>query len=81
MPAAANQGRGADIFRANCAVCHASTGAAAGVGPQLADEKKRKTYDQTVAWIENPDPPMPKLYPVTLTEKDVNDVAAYVQSL
>jgi mono/diheme cytochrome c family protein len=76
-----NQGRGADIFRANCAVCHAPGGAAAGVGPSLEHEKRRKTYAQTIAWIEHPDPPMPKLYPVPLTEKDVADVAAYVQSL
>ena len=76
-----NQGRGAEVFRANCAVCHTTDGAAAGVGPALTNEKKRKTYDQTVAWIENPDPPMPKLVPSPLSEKDVADVAAYVQSL
>ena len=78
---AGNQGRGADIFRANCAVCHAVTGAAAGVGPVLERESKRKNYEQTVAWIKQPDPPMPKLYPAPLSEKDVADVAAYVQSL
>jgi mono/diheme cytochrome c family protein len=76
-----NGSRGADVFRANCAVCHTATGAAAGVGPALTNEKQRKTYDQTVAWIEQPDPPMPKLYPAQLSEKDVQDVAAYVQSL
>jgi mono/diheme cytochrome c family protein len=80
-PVVANQGRGADVFRANCAVCHTATGAAAGVGPSLEREKSRKNYDQTVAWIEQPDPPMPKLYPSPLSVKDVADVAAYVQSL
>jgi mono/diheme cytochrome c family protein len=73
-----NQGHGADIFRANCAICHTANGAAAGVGPSLTGEKKRKNYEQTVTWIENPDPPMPKL---SLSEHDVADVAAYVQSL
>lgn len=73
--------RGAEVFRANCAVCHTATGAAGGVGPSLEREKQRKNYDQTVAWIESPDPPMPKLYPAPLSEKDVDDVAAYVQSL
>ena len=73
--------RGAEVFRANCAVCHTASGAAGGVGPSLEHEKQRKNYDQTVAWIESPDPPMPKLYPAPLTEKDVEDVAAYVQSL
>jgi mono/diheme cytochrome c family protein len=72
---------GAEVFRANCAVCHTANGAAAGVGPSLEHEKQRKNYDQTVAWIESPNPPMPKLYPSPLSEKDVEDVAAYVQSL
>ena len=76
-----NGSRGAEVFRANCAVCHAVNGAAGGVGPPLEHEKQRKNYDQTVAWIEQPDPPMPKLYPAPLSEKDVQDVAAYVQSL
>jgi mono/diheme cytochrome c family protein len=80
-PALGDRSRGADVFRADCAVCHTATGAAAGVGPSLADEKQRKNYDQTVAWIEAPDPPMPKLFPAPLSEKDVQDVAAYVQSL
>jgi mono/diheme cytochrome c family protein len=73
--------RGAEVFRANCAVCHTAGGAAGGVGPSLEHEKQRKNYDQTVAWIEQPDPPMPKLFPQPLSEKDVEDVAAYVQSL
>lgn len=73
--------RGAEVFRANCAVCHTANGAAGGVGPSLEREKQRKNYDQTVAWIESPDPPMPKLYPAPLSGKDVQDVAAYVQSL
>jgi len=76
-----DRSRGADVFRANCAVCHTANGAAAGVGPLLVNEKQRKNYDQTVVWIEVPDPPMPKLYPAPLSEKDVQDVAAYVQSL
>ncbi len=81
VPALGDRSRGAEVFRANCAVCHTANGAAAGVGPSLANEKQRKNYDQTVAWIEAPDPPMPKLYPAPLSEKDVQDVAAYVQSL
>jgi alcohol dehydrogenase (cytochrome c) len=81
QPALGDQSRGADVFRANCAVCHTANGAATGVGPSLVSEKQRKNYDQTVAWIEAPDPPMPKLYPAPLSEKDVQDVAAYVQSL
>jgi alcohol dehydrogenase (cytochrome c) len=81
LPVLGDRSRGAEVFRANCAVCHTATGAAAGVGPSLVNEKQRKNYEQTVAWIEAPEPPMPKLYPAPLSEKDVRDVAAYVQSL
>ncbi len=76
-----NGSRGAEVFRANCAACHTTNGTAGGIGPSLEHEKQRKNYDQTIAWIEQPDPPMPKLYPAPLSEKDVEDVAAYVQSL
>ena len=66
------------VFAQNCARCH---GAEGGVGPSLKNEKSRKTYAQTVAWVKDPQTPMPKLYPDSLGEKDVGDVAAYVQSL
>ena len=71
-------GRGKTIFTQNCARCH---GAEGGVGPALKNEKSRKNYVQTVAWIKNPQPPMPKLYPDSIGDKDVADVAAYVQTL
>jgi mono/diheme cytochrome c family protein len=51
------------------------------LGPSLRDERKRKTYAQTIEWIEDPVSPMPKLYPSPLSDKDVADVAAYVQTL
>lgn len=34
-----------------------------------------------MAWIKNPTPPMPKLYPKPLNEADVQAVAAYVETL
>jgi len=72
---------GKAIFSANCSSCHGATGTEGGVGPSLKNEKSRKNYAQTVAWIKNPQPPMPKLYPAPLSEKDVDDVAAFVQTL
>lgn len=72
---------GKTIFTNNCSSCHGATGTEGGVGPSLKNEKSRKNDAQTVAWIKNPQPPMPKLYPSPLSEKDVDDVAAYVQSL
>lgn len=73
--------RGKQIFAANCASCHGATGTEGGVGPSLKAEKSRKNYAQTIAWIHNPQPPMPKLWPSPLNDKDVQDVAAYVQTL
>lgn len=72
---------GKSIFAANCASCHGATGTEGGVGPSLKNEKSRKNFDQAVAWIKNPQPPMPKLFPSTLNAKDVDDVAAYVETL
>jgi mono/diheme cytochrome c family protein len=72
---------GKTIFAANCASCHGATGHEGGVGPSLANEKSKKNYQATIAWIHNPQPPMPKLWPSPLNDKDVQDVAAYVQSL
>jgi mono/diheme cytochrome c family protein len=72
---------GKQIFSANCATCHGPTGTEGGVGPSLKNEKSRKNYPATIAWIKNPAPPMPKLYPSPLSEKDVDDVAAFVQTL
>jgi mono/diheme cytochrome c family protein len=74
-------GHGKTIFGARCASCHGASGTEGGIGPSLRNEKSRKNYDKTVAWIKNPQPPMPKLFPQPLGEKDVSDVAAYVQSL
>jgi len=72
---------GGAIFSQNCASCHGAQGAGGGIGPRLKDEKQRKNYQQAITWIKNPQPPMPKLYPSPLSESDVNDVAAFVETL
>ena len=72
---------GKQIFTQNCATCHGATGTEGGVGPSLRNEKTRKNMAAAIAWIKNPRAPMPKLYPSPLNEKDVTDVAAYVESL
>jgi mono/diheme cytochrome c family protein len=72
---------GKAIYATTCANCHGQTGTEGAAGPSLKDEKRRKTYAQTVAWIKEPLSPMPKLYPDTISAKDVADVAAYVQTL
>jgi mono/diheme cytochrome c family protein len=73
---------GAEIYRTNCSTCHGPTGDEGGVvGPSLRHESMRMDYGATVSWIEDPEPPMPHLYPKFLTEEQVRDVAAYVNAL
>jgi len=80
-PRTADVAHGETVFRENCAACHGMHGIEGGVGPSLRDEHARKNVARAVAWIENPEPPMPKLYPGTLDRKDVDDVAAFVETL
>jgi mono/diheme cytochrome c family protein len=74
-------GRGAELFAKNCVVCHSSSADSGRIGPSLANEGHKRTLAQIVRAIESPDPPMPKLYPGTLSAQDVADVAAYVKTL
>jgi len=71
---------GKQVFTQNCASCHGAAGQG-GVGPSLKRESSRKNLAQAEAWIKNPQPPMPKLYPSPLSEKDVADVASFVETL
>jgi mono/diheme cytochrome c family protein len=78
--APADAGRGKQIFAQNCASCHGAN-AEGGAGPSLRGERKRKDFQQALAWIKAPLAPMPKLYPSVLSESEVADVAAFVQTL
>ena len=80
-PALGNVDHGNSLFDTNCASCHGAGGKGGGIGPVLTGEKERKNFAAAVAWIKNPVLPMPKLYPKPLSESDVDDVAAYVESL
>jgi ubiquinol-cytochrome c reductase cytochrome c subunit len=78
---AGSASKGKTLFAANCASCHGAAGAGGGIGPSLKGEKARKDKAAAIAWIKDPKPPMPKLYPSPLSEKDVTDIAAYVETL
>jgi mono/diheme cytochrome c family protein len=78
---AGNATHGQDIYRDNCAGCHGVAGAG-GIGPSLKGERRRKDDAAAIAWIKDPQSNvMPKLFPAQLSESDVEDVAAYVESL
>jgi mono/diheme cytochrome c family protein len=81
VASAGDAANGKKIFTQNCASCHGATGTEGGAGPSLKGEKSRQDTAAAVAWIKDPKPPMPKLYPTPLSDKDVADVAAYVETL
>jgi mono/diheme cytochrome c family protein len=71
---------GRAIFAQSCA-SHGAAGVGGGLGPALTAERTRKNLAATVTFIKHPLAPMPTLFPGKLSERDVADVAAYVQSL
>jgi len=79
--ATSDRSPGAALFAKNCQVCHSSSQDAMRIGPSLAHEGRKRTLAQIVQAIEEPDPPMPKLYPGTLSDRDVSDIADYVKTL
>jgi mono/diheme cytochrome c family protein len=78
--ASADLAHGKQIYSTTCSGCHGASGQG-GFGPSLRGESARKNTAAAIAWIKNPKAPMPKLYPNPLSEKDVDDVAAYIESL
>jgi mono/diheme cytochrome c family protein len=79
--AAGDIARGGTLYSAHCASCHGATGREGGFGPSLAHENRKMDSAFQIAWIENPNPPMFRLYPIFLTKRQVADIAAYVESL
>lgn len=74
-----DRGRGAQLYAKNCSACHTAGGAR--IGPPLAGAGRRLSLAQIEAVVDDPDPPMPKLYPSVLSRQDVENIAAYVKTL
>lgn len=73
--------RGKAVFEQQCAACHGVAGMGGQIGPSLANERARRSFASVRAIVNDPPPPMPKLYPSRLTQADVRDVSAYVETL
>jgi len=73
--------KGAALFAENCVRCHGAKGTGSTMAPPLKDQLKRKGTAATIYWIKFPQPPMPKLYPQLISDRDVNDIVAYLESL
>jgi alcohol dehydrogenase (cytochrome c) len=70
---------GRALYAQNCAACHGATGEG-GTGKSLKGLKDRLTFKSTVRWLEDPKPPMPKLFPSPLGERDIRDIASFIRS-
>lgn len=74
--------RGQQIYTTNCIVCHGSDGKGIG-GFDLSKTRLHMNLDQIIAWIKNPTPPMPHVFPEPLDaddERDIHDVATYLET-
>jgi mono/diheme cytochrome c family protein len=79
--APSNAGHGRSIYLAQCAACHGRDGTGGQIGPQLRNERLRRTFAQVRDIVLDPEPPMPKLFPARLSAADVRDVSAFVETL
>jgi PQQ-dependent dehydrogenase (methanol/ethanol family) len=73
-----NADHGHALFTQVCSTCHGAGGNLIE-GHNLATLRERRNLESTVTFIKAPVAPMPKLYPSTLSEQDVVDLAAYLQ--
>lgn len=74
--------RGKQIYQQTCGACHGSDGKKVA-GMDLTTVRSRMNAGQLTAFILNPAPPMPKLFPEPRTdddERDIRDVTAYVEA-
>jgi ubiquinol-cytochrome c reductase cytochrome c subunit len=71
--------RGRELYVQNCAACHGPNGAG-GTGKSLKNLASRQSFETTVQWLENPKPPMPKLFPSPLGEHAIRNIAAFIRT-
>jgi alcohol dehydrogenase (cytochrome c) len=71
---------GRNVFRQSCVGCHGTDGNNVS-GFDLRLVKQHMTPEQLISWLENPAPPMPKVFPSPLDDddrRDIRDVGAYL---
>ncbi len=71
-------GTGASLYATNCAACHGAD-RSGGVGPALTLLGKNRSHAQIVALIKNPPPKMPKMFPDAISEREVEQIATYLE--
>ena len=73
--------RGQQVYVRECQACHGARGSGTQIGPSLRNERLRRTYASVRSIVGDPQPPMPKLFPSRMTQNEVDEVSAYVESL
>jgi alcohol dehydrogenase (cytochrome c) len=76
-----DRARGLRLFRQMCAQCHGSDGSLIE-GFNLKGLNQRMNAERLKAWIENPAPPMPRVFPTPLDvdeKRDLDDLVVYLQ--
>ena len=77
----ADVARGGELFRLNCAACHSAAGSGGALLDVAAPSLRDSTALQVAEAIRGGPSPMPKFGTAALDDQDVNDVAAFVQTL
>ena len=78
-PAGSGQdiGAGRRLYSQVCVACHGPDGNMIA-DHKLAGLRARRDLPATIAYLKDPKPPMPKMYPDLLSEQSLADVAAYL---
>jgi mono/diheme cytochrome c family protein len=69
--------KGRKLYSQVCTACHGPDGNLIA-NRKLGNLAERRDLTQTIRYIKDPNPPMPKLFPDLIDEQGVVDVAAYV---
>jgi PQQ-dependent dehydrogenase (methanol/ethanol family) len=75
--AEARRARGRKVYEQVCSSCHGPDGKLVA-GHDLGTLKSRRERADALAYIKDPKPPMPKLYPSLLDEHSMEDVLSYI---
>lgn len=73
--------RGRSVYIERCAACHGAEARGTRLGPSLHALAPTWNDKRIFTAIEEPEAPMPKLYPSQLTRRDLADVAAYIDGI
>ena len=79
--ATADVANGGELFRLNCAACHSAAGSGGALLDVAAPSLRESTPLQVAEAVRGGPTPMPKFGTAALDDQQVNDVAAYVQTL